>query len=69
MTLTINLETMSVKEKMLLVGEVLRSCECKIPPQTETKEQMLEQSLKEQREGARMIPLEEVDEEIRRKYE
>lgn len=69
MTLTIDLETMSFKEKMLLVGQVMRSCEEPENQLTSQEKAMLEQSIKEKDEGAKLIPFSEVQKKVQARYE
>jgi len=68
MLLTIDLDTMTVKEKMLLVGKVLRSCEKTQTTFSDNEKQMLGESMQQKKNGAKLTPLSELDNKIRARY-
>jgi len=69
MTLTLDLETMSFKDKMLLVGQVMRSCEEPESFLSSQEKAMLDESIKAKDEGARLVPFSEIQKKVRARYE
>ena len=65
MTLTIDLDSMSFKEKMLVVGQVMRSCEEPEGYLTSREKNMLDQSIKEKDEGAKLSSFSEIQNRVR----
>jgi len=69
MTITVDLERMSFKDKMKLVSQVLNSCESKLEL-TVNEKRMLDESIQHHKQFPNdTITLSELDNKIRSRYE
>jgi hypothetical protein len=69
MTITVDLETMTFRDKMKLVAQVLNSCDSKLDLTANEKRMLDESMLHYEKHPNDTISLSELDKKIRSRYE